>query len=71
MDAHTSSVASRSELCDFLDLVDVQSEHQRSLHGHLADAFLALAREGYRDPSSALRTCLCNRSGHLLQYLVI
>lgn len=44
------------ELCEFLDLVDVQSEHQHLLHEHLAKAFLALAREGYRDPSSAIRT---------------
>ena len=39
----------------FLDAVDKQSVHQRAMHEHLADAFLALARESYCDNLSAAR----------------
>lgn len=43
------------KLVQYLDLVDEQSEHQRRMQEHLSDAFLALARERYRDPAAAVR----------------
>lgn len=51
----TVAMSSSVELADFLDLVDSASQHQSALHEHLSDGFLALARERYRAPSSAMR----------------
>jgi len=51
-DAHLESV---------LDAVDKRTIHQQLLHNHIADGFMSLARERYRDSSSLERTSISTR----------
>lgn len=45
-----------SALESVLDAVDAHSEHHELVQAHLAEGFMALARERYRDPTSLERT---------------
>lgn len=54
-DVDASLMVGNDELELLLDAVDSRTAQQSLLHDSMADGFMALARERYRDPSSLQR----------------